>query len=52
MITPQSVLVTPIAAALSRVTIAKLRKEYDEPFGSLGMPSSNTSIALGCTLQR
>jgi tungstate transport system permease protein len=46
MIIAQSVIVTPIVAALSREVIEQLHQEYAEQFRSLSLPVSRTVSAL------
>jgi tungstate transport system permease protein len=46
MIVAQSVLITPIVAALSREIIAQLHDEYDDQFRSLCVPTHNAVRAL------
>ncbi len=46
MIIAQSILITPIIAALSRVVIEQLHREYDEQFRSLNIPRHSAIAAL------
>lgn len=46
MIIAQTVLITPIVAALSREVVEQLHNEYAEQFRSLGVPTQTAVVAL------